>query len=142
MSESREKKSVMLSDALKDVLRRKEALCAALEGLAAAAPEDYEGEVARLSGEYGALVVPPEFAELLDKKFAEALKAARAGAEAAAAKQRRIAALDSEVEALLAADELATLPEIAKLEQSIAELAPDRGLAEKLAPLKAKLEAE
>ena len=142
MSDSKEKKSVMLPDALKDVLRRKEALCAALEDLAAAAPEDYEGEIARLSGEYAALDVPPEFAELLDKKFAEAVKSARAGADAAAAKQRRIAALDGEVESLLAADELATLQEIAKLEQTIAELAPDRGLAEKLAPLKAKLEAE
>ncbi|MCI5778616.1 MAG: DUF349 domain-containing protein [Lentisphaeria bacterium] len=143
MSElSTEKTTGMLSETLRETLHRKEEICAALENLAAAAPEDYAGEVARLSAAYAEADVPPEFAELLDKRFAEAVGTARAGEELCRAKRERAAGLSAEVDALLAADELATLPEVLKLEQAIAELFPGSELTAKLAPLKAKLEAE
>lgn len=128
---------------LKKLLSQKEEICNALENLAAAPASDYQSEIKRLSDAYAAVTgVPPEFAELLDKRFDEAVKSALAGESAFIARQQRIAALDSDVDTLLAADEFATLGEVEKLEKNILELIPNSPLLEKLAPLKSRLIAE
>lgn len=132
-----------LNPQLRECLHKKENICAALENLAAGNTGNYQDEIARLSDEFHAAgSVPPEFAELLDKRFAEAMKTARNGEIAFRERQERIAKLDAEVNALIAADELATLAEVEKLEQTIAGVAPESDLISRLAPLKSKLEAE
>ncbi|MBE6380069.1 MAG: DUF349 domain-containing protein, partial [Lentisphaerae bacterium] len=104
---------------------------------------DYQSEIERLIQAYNdSGNLPPEYAELLDKRFAEAVKNARAGEARYQEKIRKTANLENEVNSLLDAGELATLKEIESLENSIRELAPASGLLEKLAPLKSQLEAE
>lgn len=128
---------------LRECLHKKEDICSALENLANGNSGNYQDEINRLSEEYHAAgSVPPEFAELLDKRFAEAVQSAKNGEVLFLERQQRIAKLDAEVDSLIAADELATLPEVAKLEKLISDLAPQSGLLERLAPLKSRLEAE
>ena len=143
MSDHPQEKSSGIPESLRDLLHRKEAICADLENLANASAVDYQNEIARLSADYdNAGALPQEYAELMDKRFTAALQAARAGESAFIARQEKAAKLQSDVDALLAADELATLAEVEKLEKSIAELAPGSDLAARLAPLKSRLEAE
>lgn len=138
-----EKSSGQIPENLRDVLHRKEDICTALENLAANNCGNYQGEISRLSAEYSAAgELPPEFAELLDKRFNDAVKTARDGEAAFQERQRQIAGLAGEVNALLAAGELATLGEVEKLEKRIADLTGDNDLTGKLAPLKSQLQAE
>ncbi len=132
-----------LTEELRNILHEKENIIAKLEALAQGETTDYQAEITGLSDAYqqsGSL--PPEFAELLDKRFAEAVKNAKEGEALYIARQEKIARLAGETDALLAAGELATLKEVETLEKTILELAPASGLAEKLAPLKAQLAAE
>ncbi len=132
-----------LNAELRECLHRKESICTALENLAAGNTGNYQTEIERLTGEYNSAgSVPPEFAELLDKRFAEAVKCAKNGETAFLERQQKIARLESEVASLIAADELATLPEVEKLEKTISELSPESDLIARLAPLKSRLEAE
>lgn len=138
-----EKSSGKIPENLRDALHRKEAVCAALENLSANNCGDYQSEIARLSSEYAASGdLPPEFAELLDKRFNDAVKTARDGEAAFLERQQQIAGLASEVDALLAAGELATLAEVEKLEKRITELTGDSALIARLEPLKSQLQAE
>lgn len=132
-----------LNAELRECLHRKESICTALENLAAGNTGNYQTEIERLTGEYNSAgSVPPEFAELLDKRFAEAVKCAKNGETAFLERQQKIARLESEVASLIAADELATLPEVEKLEKNISELSLESDLIARLAPLKSRLEAE
>lgn len=132
-----------LSENLRAVLHEKENICAELEKLENAVGIDYQTEITRLTQAYSDTGnLPPEYAELMDKRFAEAVKTARAGEARYLEKVRKTANLENEVNSLLDAGELATLKEIESLENSIRELAPASGLLEKLAPLKSQLQAE
>lgn len=138
-----EKTTGVLSEQLREVLRKKEEICAALEKLETAEAIDYPSEISRLGDEYAAAgTVPPEFAELLDKRFAEAVRTARAGENAYREREQQLAKLSADADALIAAGDLATLDEVAKLEQRVSALAPSSELLARIAPLKERLAAE
>ena len=133
-----------VSEELRANLHAREKLCAEL----AALPEqtdvaDYAGAITRICTEYASsAAIPPEYSEVLDKKFSEALEIAKKGAERFEAHKLALAKLASEVDALIAADDFATLKEISDLEKKISDLGGDNALIEKLSPLKNRLEAE
>lgn len=132
-----------LPENLLNELHEKENICAALEKLAQAGNIDYQAEIARLSDAYNLTgSIPPEYAELLDKRFAQALKAAHEGEALYNARQEKIAQLAVKTDELIAAGDLATLKEIEALEKEINELTPGSELLEKLQPLKAVLLAD
>ena len=132
-----------LTGALRETLHEKENIISELEELAKAVNVDYQAEIARLTGKYqesGGL--PPEFAELLDKRFAEAVKAANAGESLFLARKEKMEKLSGETDALLAAGELATLKEVELLEKNILEIDQQSELLARIAPLKAQLLAD
>jgi len=134
----------VLNDALREILHAKESICAELANLANRNDvTDYQTKIAGLSEAYAASGdIPPEFSELMDKKFVEARAAAEAGAAAFEERKQLAVKLASDVEALIAADDLATLHEIEVLEKKISENGASPALIEKLLPLKEKLQAE
>ena len=133
-----------VSEELRANLHAREKLCAEL----AALPDqtdvaDYAGAITRICTEYASCAaIPPEYSEVLDKKFSEALELAKKGAERFEAHKVALAKLASEVDALIAADDFATLKELSDLEKKIADFGGDSVLIEKLFPLKKRLEAE
>lgn len=133
-----------VSEALRADLHAREKLCADL----AALPEksgvvDYAGAIAAICAEYANCpAIPPEYSEVLDKKFSEALETAKKGAARFESRQAELAELSSAVDALLAAGEFATLKEVLALEKKIADLQADATLAAAIAPLKLRLQAE
>ena len=133
----------VLSESLREALHVREAICKKLSALPnECAAGGYAAAIDALCAEYEAApVVPPEFSELLDKQFSDALAAARRGESEAIERTSRLEKVTADVEALLAADDLATIKEVNALEKRIAEF-PDSGLAAKLQPLKERLEAE
>ncbi len=132
-----------LTGALRETLHEKENIISELEQLSRAVNVDYQSEITRLTGAYQACgELPPEFAELLDKRFAVAVKAANEGETLFAARKERIAKLSSETDSLLAADELATLKEVEILEKNILEIDPQSDLLARIAPLKSRLQSE
>lgn len=125
------------------ILHEKENICNALEKLAQAGQIDYQQEISRLTEKYDTIgAIPPEYAELLDKRFAQALKSAKAGEAEYLARQEKAGRLAAQTDELLAAGDLATLKEIENLEKQISELLPGSELLEKLKPLKDQLAAE
>lgn len=147
-----------ISDTLREQLHRHEAVCEELEQLPAKTVEDYPAEIARITAEFEALPpLPPEYAEILQKRFAAAAgEAERAAAENAerlaqrAAKLEECARLSAELDSLVAAAELVTLGEVEKLEKRwndcLKSVDPDAadaaGFAARLEPLKSRLLAE
>lgn len=147
-----------MSDVLREQLHRREEVCCKLEALPQSAAEDYPARLEALRTEWNSLPeIPPEYAEILDKRFAEAEKAAERGA--AEAEQRRrehLAKINESVElhqkldALLAAGELVTPAEVEALgkkwEACTAELTAEESAAEsflaKFTPLRERMEAE
>ena len=99
---------VGIPDALRDLLHQREAVCAELEQLPSKVVEDYPAEIGRLTAAFHALPLPPpEYAEILDKRFAEAVQAAETAAaeneaklKARAAKLEAAAAVTGELDAL------------------------------------------
>ena len=149
---------VGIPDALRDLLHQREAVCAELEQLPSKVVEDYPAEIGRLTAAFHALPLPPpEYAEILDKRFAEAVQAAETAAaeneaklKARAAKLEAAAAVTGELDALIAAGDLATLGEAEALERKWndivnavgADAVDAAGFEAKFRPLKEKLDAE
>ena len=79
---------------------------------------------------------------MLDKRFSEALEAAKRGAAAFEERQQQRAGLAAETEQLLAAGELVTLNEIIALEKRITDLNGSPELLAQLAPVKERLQVE
>ncbi|MDD3886524.1 MAG: DUF349 domain-containing protein [Victivallaceae bacterium] len=149
-----------ISAALRDQLHECENVCERLEKLAAGSTsvEDYPGAVKSLCDEFEAkCTLPPEYAEILRRRFDEAKEAAKIGELAAANAKREAAsrldecaALSRELDQLIAAGDLVTLGEVRKLESRWVErlkavdpvLADAAGFESRLAPLRARLEAE
>ena len=77
-----------MSDTLREQLHQREEVCCKLEALPQSATEDYPARLEELRTEWQNLPeIPPEYAEILDKRFAAAVKNAEEGA--AAVEQRR-----------------------------------------------------
>ncbi len=147
-----------IPDTLRNQLHEIEALCAELEELPSRVVGDYPAELARLRAAYdGRPEVPPEYAEILEKRFAAAWEAAeRAAAEnearlqLRAARTQECAKLSAELDALLAGAELVTFGEVEALEkrwnETLAQADPDSvdaaGFEARLAPLRERLRAE
>ena len=145
MSEITPEKSTtgFLTENLRKILHEKESVCNELEKLKSASGIDYSKEIARLSDAFAAAgELPPEFAELLEKRFADAVKNAHLGESEFLARQQQIAKLRSGVDSLLAADEFATLPEVEKLEKQLLQFDSEKELLDRLMPLKSRLLAE
>ena len=143
---------------LREHLHLREAVCLELENLPGMDVEDYQAEILRLQEKFNAQPeVTPEYAEILDKRFAAALDAAQAAAETVAArkalreeKNQEAVMLRKELDALIAAGELVTLGEVDKLgkrweeclklaDPAVVDIADFEAA---FAPLKQKLEAE
>ena len=93
-----------LPENLLNELHKKEKICTELEGLANASGIDYQSEIARLTDAYNSTgAIPPEYAELLDKRFAQAVKSAQAGEAQYLAAQEKFAQLTAKTDALIAA---------------------------------------
>lgn len=147
-----------ISDTLREQLHRHEAVCEELEQLPARTVEDYPAEIARITAEFKALPpLPPEYAEILEKRFAAATKEAeRAAAENAerlaqrAAKLEECARLSAELDSLIAGAELVTPGEVEKLEkrwnECLKSVDPEAAgaadFAARFEPLKARILAE
>lgn len=147
-----------MSGELREHLHRREEVCRKLEELPTSATEDYPAELQALRSAWSELPeVPPEYAEILDKRFLAAAEAAeRAAAEAAErqrkhlAKIRESAELHLELDKLIAAGELVVAAEVAALEKKWNEvtsgLSEEESAAaaflEKFAPLKERMAAE
>ncbi len=147
-----------ISPQLRELLHRHEQLCAELEQLPQSTAGDYAAELARLSEAFRALPeLPPEYAEILNRRFSDAVEAANRAAEAALARRKLLeerceiaAKLSTELDRLAAAGDLLTLSEVQNLERRWSECVKEipagmidlDSFAARLAPLREKLEAE
>jgi len=106
--ETPEQAGTGMPDELRERLHLREAVCAELEALPGNGRcSDCEGEISRLTEKYNSMPeIPPEYGELIDKRFAQA-----------AERFRNSCALDTEVQRLVDAGELVTLHEIEALEK-------------------------
>lgn len=109
-----------MSDELRTHLHRREEVCRKLEVLSAATAEEDPSEISLLEAEWINLPeVPPEYAEILDKRFAATLKSAKAAASEMEARHRlrlskinESAALHLELDKLIAAGEFVLPSEV------------------------------
>ena len=147
-----------ISPQLREHLRLREAVCLELENLPEKGADDYQAAILQLQEKFNAQPeVAPEYAEILNKRFAEALAAAQAAAGIVAERQRlreeknqEAVLLRKELNGLIAAGELVTLGEVEKLEKRWTEclkiadaaVAASLGFEEAIAPLKEQLAAE
>ena len=108
-----------LAPALKESLRKYEKFCSEMETLAAAAScVDRAERGAKLAAEFAALPpLPEEFKELLERRFADAVKAVERASANDGEFRRTAARLKAELEAVRDAGDLATLAEISALKK-------------------------
>ena len=108
-----------IAPALKESLRKYENLCSEMEKLAAdAACLDRTERGAKLAADFAALPpLPEEFRELLEKRFAEAVKAVERAAAGDEGRRRDADKLKAELAALRDAGDLVTLAEISALKK-------------------------
>jgi|GEM_PF-916282 len=134
-----------LSPEIKEQLKCREDLCKAMREIPVMAPEPFRAEIARIRRAYEeSPQVPPEFAELLGRKFAEAAAAAEARAQEMDARQAALSGLEAELKKILDAGELVVKSDLEKFDAAcIARLGeiPEE-FAAKTAPIKAKLAEE
>lgn len=147
-----------MSGELREHLHRREEVCRKLEELPASATEDYPAELQALRSAWSEQPeVPPEYAEILDKRFLAAAEAAEKAAAEVAGRQRKhlakiqeSAELHLELDKLIAAGELVVPGEVAALEKKwtevTSELSEEESAAaaflEKFAPLRERMAAE
>ena len=108
-----------LAPALKESLRKYENLCSEMEKLAAdAACLDRAERGAKLAADFSALpTLPEEFKELLERRFADAVKAVERAAAGDEGRRKSADKLKAELAAIRDAGDLATLAEIAALKK-------------------------
>lgn len=140
-----------IPEALKEKLHLCEAVCRELEALAESPGADAEAGVAALRARFDAVLgLPPEFEELLRKRFDAAVKHLELSKEENSRRDALFAALKSDMASLIAAGELATLKELEQLEKKCRRFASENpGAAQaveaefaRLAPLRERLLAE
>ena len=140
-----------IPEALKEKLHLCEAVCRELEALAENPGTDAEAGAAALRARFDEVLdLPPEFDELLRKRFDAAMKHLELSKEENARRDALFAALKNDMASLAAAGELATLKELEQLEKKCRRFASENpGAAQaadaefaKLAPLRERLLAE
>ena len=109
-----------MSEALRSALHRREAICAEIENILSRNFADPEAEMARLVAEFiAAPEVPPEYAEVLQKRLDAAVEAVNAGKAQLARQQAELEHLIDELRQLIAAGELATYAEAEALQKKL-----------------------
>ena len=140
-----------IPEALKEKLHLCEAVCRELEALAERPGTGADAGAEALRARFEEVLdLPPEFEELLRKRFQAAMKRLELSKEENARRDAAFAALKNDVAALAAAGELATLKELEQLEKKFRRFSAENpGAAQeaeaefsKLAPLREKLLAE
>lgn len=140
-----------IPETLKEKLHICEAICKELENLSDCPGVDVQAECGRLRCEFdAALDLPPEFEELLRKRFDAGVKALEFAAEENARRDEEFSAIKTEMKALAAASELATLKELEQIEKKCQRfIAANPALGEvvstalaALSPLRERLVAE
>ncbi len=134
-----------LSPEIKEQLKCREDLCRAMTEIPAMDPGSFRAEIARIRREYEACPpVPPEFAELLGKKFAGAASAAEVRAREMDARQTAHSELESELEKILAADVLIVKSDLEKFDADCIKLLGEipEEFAARTAPIRARLAEE
>ena len=107
-----------IPETLKEKLHQCEAVCREVEALAGRPDIDIDLECERLKAKFDEVTdLPPEFEELLRKKFDSAVKSLALAAEDIAKRDAEFKKIKVEIESLAAAGELATLKEVEQLEK-------------------------
>ena len=128
----------------KEQLKVRENLCRAMGNIPAMAPEAFRSEIARIRAEYDSSTPPPpEYAELLDKQFAEAVKAAESRVADMELRQENFKKLEAELRKLLE-DELLVGSDLDKFDAECVKLlgALPPEFAAAAAPARERLAAE
>jgi len=140
-----------IPEALKEKLHLCEAVCRELETLAESPGTNADAGAGALRARFEEVLdLPPEFEELLRKRFEAAMKRLELSKEENARRDAAFAALKNEASALAAAGELATLRELEQLEKKFRRFSAENpGAAReaeaefaKLSPLRERLLAE
>ena len=129
---------------VKEQKKCREDLCSAMKNIPAMAPEEFRAEVERIKNAYEASVAPPpEYAELLDKQFAEAVKCAEDKIREMELRHANYKRLETELQRLLA-DELVVKSDLEKFDAECCKLlgAVPAGFTELSAALRERLAAE
>ena len=129
---------------VKEQKKCREDLCSAMKNIPAMAPEEFRAEVERIKAAYEASVAPPpEYAELLDKQFAEAVKCAEDKIREMELRHANYKRLETELQRLLA-DELVVKSDLEKFDADCCKLlgAVPAGFTELSAALRERLAAE
>lgn len=129
----------------KEQLKRRELLRKALNEIPAMPPEQFRAEIERISREYAeSAPPPPEYAELVDKEFSEALKAAELRISEMESRQHAIEKLAEDMKKLLDAGDLLVKADLEKFDAECIKLlgAVPEEFSAKTAPLKDRIAAE
>ena len=129
----------------KEQLKCRELLCKALREIPAMMPEQFRAEIARISKEYEeSAPPPPEYAELVDKEFAEALKSAELRICEMETREQNVIKLEAEIKKLLDAGDLLVKADLEKFDAECIKLlgAIPENFAAQTAPLKERIAAE
>ena len=135
--------SGMVPDQTKELLHLYEAMCDEVEKLTGTFGVDMDAELLKIKERYSKLPqIPEEFAEIMNKRFAESEKKLMAFKEEIESRNRELAGLLKTADAVISAGELATVKEVEsvckKLEAFNANYPSDTA-AEKIALLAPQL---
>lgn len=129
---------------IREQLKCREQLCKAMEELPVLPPEEFRAEIAKLRAQYESSVAPPpEYAELIDKKFAEAVKSAESRVQEMELRQENYLKLESELKRLTA-DDLLLKADLEKFDAECVKLLGEipAAFAEISAPCRERIAAE
>ena len=128
----------------KELLNCRRNLCRAMENIPVLPPEEFRAEIARIRAEYASSPLPPpEYAELLDKEFAEAAKAAEGKVQEMELRQENFRKLEAALQKLLA-DELTVKSDLDKFDAECVKLLGQlpEAFAAAAAPMRERMAAE
>ena len=129
----------------KEQLKYRENLCKAFEALPVLAPDEFRKKIEEIKHSYeSSAAPPPEYAEVIDKKFAEALAAAEKRIAEMENRQQILLQLEAELKKILDAGDLIVKADLEKFDaECIKSLgAVPENFAAALAPYKERIAAE
>ena len=137
--------SGMVPEQTRELLHLYEAVCGKLEKLTGTFGVDMDSELAAVKDEFAKLPqIPEEFAEIMNKRFADAEKKLMAFKDEIDSRNRELAELLRTADAVISAGELATVKEVetvCKKLESFNAAYPSEAAAEKISCLAPVLEA-
>lgn len=137
--------SGMVPEQTRELLHLYEAVCGKLEKLTGTFGVDMDSELAAVKDEFAKLPqIPEEFAEIMNKRFADAEKKLMAFKDEIDSRNRELAELLKTADAVISAGELATVKEVetvCKKLESFNAAYPSEAAAEKISSLAPVLEA-